>query len=633
MIWLRRIGIRFGVENDAVLENFIKDDDLLELPVAKGYPAEPCVDESIEFFFETGLTVEGKTGTDDQTDAVCSSSFENDASEPGSKKGSTDGQEEDQVACLEEPPKKEASIEAPTEENKEGEPEDEGTSEQETTPENMPLEIQDVLDEWTSDIKKQDEETKKTSDMTPDTANGLVKKGDVLARIIPGVPGIPGRDVLGHPIHPAAPRACYLNTGNGVRRKNDVFFAQFGGRPVLKHGTTLLVCPPEKVLDIKIFKKDISEKIQDKYRDRDIEVRGNINPDGRLCCRSLKVTGDVAGQAFCSTSIEVKGKIEGRGNALPDENETADEINILCMGNVRVQKAIAYAKIQTAGELSAFNSKIVSSEILAFKGITAKDVLSESSAPSVLRFGLEPGDKIIAADRTLEMKYGALAKLKKEDEKIHLKEKYEQDLKAEREHQDRQAILLNLAEILQAPELDQIEGLEAKIEHLNRLPEFSSIRSYYLKLPVAGSGVEAVQQILKSVRKMEIEEAVSHIQSQIDPEPEQENAVSNMQRIEMEYKAQCSDLEHEVLNQSESIQKLETEIRHLEALREKLASVHVNSLSRSKASVQIRNMCQKGTVVKGRASHLVLEKTVYHVRFKEKVDPKTQSAYIETEAY
>ncbi|MCP3943840.1 MAG: hypothetical protein GY710_20495 [Desulfobacteraceae bacterium] len=53
LIWLRRLGIKSGVVADAVLEEFIqKADKKSQIIVAKGYPAEQCLNESIQFYFE-----------------------------------------------------------------------------------------------------------------------------------------------------------------------------------------------------------------------------------------------------------------------------------------------------------------------------------------------------------------------------------------------------------------------------------------------------------------------------------------------------------------------------------------------------------------------------------------------------
>jgi hypothetical protein len=51
-IWLRRVGIKFCVATDAVLENFIQTAQKnSQLIVAKGYPPEQCTNESIQFYY------------------------------------------------------------------------------------------------------------------------------------------------------------------------------------------------------------------------------------------------------------------------------------------------------------------------------------------------------------------------------------------------------------------------------------------------------------------------------------------------------------------------------------------------------------------------------------------------------
>ncbi len=66
IVWLRRVGIRFGVVDDGVLEDFIHNADI-KSPVlaAKGYPPEQSIDESVRFSFENEFTMsQDKSGND-----------------------------------------------------------------------------------------------------------------------------------------------------------------------------------------------------------------------------------------------------------------------------------------------------------------------------------------------------------------------------------------------------------------------------------------------------------------------------------------------------------------------------------------------------------------------------------------
>jgi len=513
LIWLRRVGIKFGIEDDAVLEEFIqKAEKKSQINVAKGYPPEQSLNESIQFYFE-----------------------------------------------------------------------------------------------------------KENSDPI------LIKKGSILAKIIPGKEGKPGKDVLGYPIQPDKPSICVLNAGSWVIKKGHVFFAQIEGHPILKNGITLMVEPVVKKDEIKTIIGKISNDTKDTYESAIVELSGGITQEAVLRCHSLFLQGHLMGRVICTGEINVNGDV---GTDEESKDEDTYQAEIICQGSVKVSKSIINSKIQTH-ELLAFNSTVAGSEVIAFKGMTIGDSLKGKNTPSILRFGIKPGDEIIAVDHTIETKNAELFILKKEKDIRELTEKYRKDLKEDENHQLEQEILKNLIQIIDAPELYQYEGLEGKINYLYNLPEFSSVKTYYLKLPETDTALTFLNQIMRSTEKMSLENVLKEVQKKIDPEPEDENVRSNRYRIETIFKAGIADFKQEILNKSEEIKKMENEIKGLQLLREKLGSIHVNSLSRS--AIKIKNKCEKGTIIKGKIAQLIVEETLYNVTFKEVIDRITNTASISIE--
>ncbi len=143
--------------------------------------------------------------------------------------------------------------------------------------------------------------------------------------------------------------------------------------------------------------------------------------------------------------------------------------------------------------------------MVALQGMTIQNVLKGEHAPSTLWLGIQPNDKIIAIDHTLDIKNSDLSILQKKDDIAELKEKYKKDLKEET-HEFEQAILKNLIEIIKAPELFQSEGLKGKLRYLYGLPEFSSIRAYYLKIPETDAALEFLDQIMTLTDDMTLED-------------------------------------------------------------------------------------------------------------------------------
>ncbi len=610
LIWLKKVGITFGIADDAVLEDFIQNAKVKSpVIIARGYPADPCVDESIQFYTENGGAAVEQIP--DPTQA------ENPEPEQ------PDEQQSDEQQSDEHQPE-ESKPEEPKPEESESAGKKPETSEPGDKADN-PKVRQDKKDIPSA----LDEKGKKENDL-PD----FIETGSLLARIIPGKQGKSGKDVTGHLIQPGKPSLCMINAGSGVIKKGSAFLAQVSGRPMLKSGTTLVVEPVIKKHEKKIINTNINQDTQDTYETAVVEVNGTINPGAVLRCHSLKLHGALKGSVICSGDVDVNGDIGT--DEKPKDADTIPRAEIFCHGSIRTSKSVKNAKIQTHGKLLAFNSTLTGSEVIACKGMTIKNVVKGDDGPSLLWFGLKPDDKIISLDRTIEAKTPGLSVLKKEAEIAQLKEKYEKDLKEETDYQTEQAVLKNLIEIIEAPELYQHEGLEDKIRYLKGLPDFSSVKACYLNLPETKKASEFLRQVLKSVEKMTLENAVKQFKKKIDREPENESededAIPKEEQIETEFKARMAAFENEIAGNSEEITAIENEIKGLQALRTKLASALVRSLSRSASSITIKNQCEKGTVIKGKIASLVMEKTLYNIQLKEIPDPKTNTVSIVIEA-
>jgi Flagellar Assembly Protein A N-terminal region len=444
---------------------------------------------------------------------------------------------------------------------------------------------------------------------TDEAENPLpIKKGSLLARIIPGKKGKSGKDVLGYPIQPDKPSRAVLTAGNHVIQKGLDFFARVDGRPVLQNGTTLTMEPVGKNAKIKAITGSITNDTQETYASLRVELKGTITKEAVFRCRSLLLHGHLLGQVICTGEIEVNGDIG------TDETPTDPPTQILSQGSVKAANTIANSKIQTRCELLAFNSTVIGSEVIAFNGMAIRDCLTGKNGVSRLQCGLKPGDELLSVDHTIEEKRAKLACLKKEAEIRELTEKYSEAVKKEETRQCEQGILRNLIEMMKAPELYQYEGLENKIQYLNHLPKFSSIKACYLIIPETKTARALFDQIITATQRMSPESILREFQKKIDPEPEDQDSVSY--RIEADFKGCLGAFEQEISDQSEAITQLENELKELQALRQKLGSQHLASPG-SGFAIKIKNKCEKGTIIKGKIARLVVEKTLYNVSFKE----------------
>ena len=93
-------------------------------------------------------------------------------------------------------------------------------------------------------------------------------------------------------------------------------------------------------------------------------------------------------------------------------------------------------------------------------------------------------------------------------------------------------------------------------------------------------------------------------------------------------KARIAAFEQEISDNAKEIEKIENETKGLQSLKEKLRLRHISFLSQSTSAIKIQNTCEKGTIIKGIIAQLLVEKTIYNVKFKEILDPKTNAASI-----
>ncbi|MCL6454386.1 MAG: FapA family protein [Alicyclobacillus sp.] len=123
-----------------------------------------------------------------------------------------------------------------------------------------------------------------------------VTMGTAVARIEPGLPGVPGVDVLGHPVTPPVPRDT-TTIGSGVARVGDRLIALRNGQ---------LVCTPRRVDVVPelVFRHDVTAK-QGKVRfDGNVIVYGSVQDGSYIDCTGHVV---VHGSVLCATVLAAAG--------------------------------------------------------------------------------------------------------------------------------------------------------------------------------------------------------------------------------------------------------------------------------------------------------------------------------------
>jgi hypothetical protein len=210
----------------------------------------------------------------------------------------------------------------------------------------------------------------------------LVRKGDIIANIVPGKKGKPGKDVRGNCINPPDIKKCFMDCGKGVIRQGYSFIAEVDGIPSVYKEKTFLVLPlPEKSTDQTVA-GNITKETGEKYSNYDLIIDGTIEKDGGLECRNIILHGDMAGKIIASGNADIKGCVGTKG-----KNNNNYNASIFASGNIIVNKNIFNAKLETLKELIALNAEVNSSTIVACDGIALKSVIYNKTSPSILEIG------------------------------------------------------------------------------------------------------------------------------------------------------------------------------------------------------------------------------------------------------
>ncbi len=593
LIWLKRAGITFGIVQDFVLEEFIgQTKKNSEITVAIGQRAEPGVDEVFSFTFKNEL----------------------ERVRPGIES------EE-----LEDRSQKKSKIENPEKEksNSKASVDDENSTDVKREPGNRNEKAQESIDEK---LNKDDQECEnsqsghQTAEDKKNLEHGgsvFVHRGDLLAQITQSKKGKPGKDVQGFSIRPGRPAICKIIAGKGVIKKGFDFFALIDGLLSLKNGIKLVIEPQKKKKDTIVINDPIRIDTESKYETANVILKENILSGGILRCHSLQLDGHMMGRVICSGNIVAAVDI-ATSEKLRDE-DAAHQIEISCNGSIKASKNIINVKLQTKGDLNGYNSTIAGSEVVANMGMTIKNCISHEKKPSILQFGLKPGDKLLVCNDTLQKKREELADLKKEKEVAELNKEFEEELKAKKIHQDEQHEFKSLIKMIEAPELYKHKGLKNKINYLENLPNHSSVKAYYLKLPETKIVIEFLNKVMKQKESISSCDLLTDLNQKIDPEPVANSSGSEIDQITHQYEAKFSELDHEIADNSKEILNTEIDLKNILALKAKLTA----SLSPSKSVIRIREKCEKGTIIKGKITSLIIKEDMYRVMFSEAYDSQT----------
>lgn len=295
------------------------------------------------------------------------------------------------------------------------------------------------------------------------------KKGDVLARIIPETPGIPGSDVYGNVIAPRETKREVLKFGRNIQLSED------------KNSIVSLVDGHVSLVDEKVFVADV-------YQVKNVDVStGNIDYDG-----SVEVTGYIAAnfEVKAGGNIIVNGLVEGAklfagGNIIIAKGmngmgkgylKAGGDIVVKFLENTRVAtggsveaEAILHSKVSAGTEVRVDGRKgiIVGGYVQAANRVTAKVVGAGMGASTILEVGVNP---------LIKTQYNRMQKAIADDTKTVknaevILENFKEKLKKGVQYNESQLKYLKTVTTLVEEKNRQIEQMNTRLERFRALME------------------------------------------------------------------------------------------------------------------------------------------------------------------
>lgn len=217
--------------------------------------------------------------------------------------------------------------------------------------------------------------------------------GDVIGRIIPAEPGIPGKNISGLPIPPQHGKPLKFSIGKNIRMEENgaLLIATAAGRFCQTAGEFT-------VEEQYVVKGDVNFRVGSINFKGVVEVRGDIRDNFNITAsKGLTVSGNIGvcsivsdgDITFCGMDGQSKGTIVCGGTIRAN---FIHDVTVECAGDVIVGVEIHNCIIRTLGRVIVDKGAISGGSCIARGGIEAKKIGSASSLHTNVHAGVDYRD-------------------------------------------------------------------------------------------------------------------------------------------------------------------------------------------------------------------------------------------------
>ncbi len=289
-----------------------------------------------------------------------------------------------------------------------------------------------------------------------------VEEGTVLAEKTPMILARQGQNIYGDEVETLPGEDIPLRFGKGAKLSEDGLkvLAEVRGYPKYSLSGVIFV------------HNEYTTGGDVDYETGHIDYDGNVNIKGRIKSgfkvrgndiKTIELDGGIVeaeGDVVVAGGIN-EGKIYARGNVFAKFIHNSE---IFCMGNVQVGKEIVDSMIESGGSCAIENGKLISSEVTAKMGVSARHIGTEMAGPSLIKVGQDAfTEKELGKNKT---------KIRAMREKVVKFQEKKDTLKEQNAELQQQ--ITKLAHVQDRSQLEQreIETKMAAPENADRLGEF-----------------------------------------------------------------------------------------------------------------------------------------------------------------
>jgi uncharacterized protein (DUF342 family) len=449
------------------------------------------------------------------------------------------------------------------------------------------------------------------SDKRNSQKTGFVKKGDIMAKRIPYKEGKPGKDVCGFHIAPSEYKTIPLSCGEGVVKKGNHFLAAMDGNPVLFKNRTLFVTPGNQDYPTEYYSGHITTDLGLRYQTSNLKVDGNIETGGKVTCNGITVKGDVKGQIRATGSVQINGNAINNPGKEPPHIISSDE-------DIIVKKNIVNTIIITSKTLSAPASDLISSKVYVFQDIILKNIYSKEDNPSILQIGKNPSLKVNAINQSIDDKKQALKGLLHKNELEEIENWFNGKIQMQNDYLEQQTILKDLLKLISDKAFKKFETFEQKTgELLRRIDETACPESS--EILESANCKKFITELLNDTRDKSEEKLKAHLEELLDIKfGMYKAAVNATKKYKQEYTVQKETVWKKIEKHMPEITEIKMEIDDLYVKKDYLRMSESKLIPSINPTIRVKNQVDKGTVIKGWNAALIIDKTMFGVKFSEK---------------